>query len=336
MKRFLYTLGLALLMCFGLLSCKKGINNPLQVGSVGTAWEILVVMDKAQWQAPEGQVLREVLDADLPGLPRSEPYFKISRCDVKEFTGILKPVRNIIQVEISNIYSAPKFHYYKDLWASNQAVLKIVAPDAQQFMSYLIENDQQIYDYFEDVEMKRSLHYIQKSYQRSLSEAVKDSYDIEILVPELMKAHHFGENFFWASNRTNKKRQDLVIYSYPYTDVNTFTLEYLNHKRDSVMAANIPGGPDGSYMGRQETAGEYYRPMNVNGKYAALVRGLWEVKGDVMGGPYVSLTRIDEINNRVVTAEVFVYAPEDDKRNVLRHNEAILYSMKLPGESEEE
>ena len=126
----------------------------------------------------------------------------------------------------------------------------------------------------------------------------------------------------------------MVIYTYPYTDKNTFTPEYLNAKRDSVMKINIPGGPEGSYMGTQEVDPPVFTGMNVKGKFAAEIRGLWEIKGDVMGGPFVSLTRLDEVNQRVVTVEVFVYAPEVDKRNLLRHNEAALYSLELPGEFE--
>ena len=124
----------------------------------------------------------------------------------------------------------------------------------------------------------------------------------------------------------------MVIYSYPYTDKNTFTLDYLNAKRDSVMQVNIPGGPEGSFMGREEKCPETFQEINFNGKYAVEIRGLWEMKGDMMGGPYVSITRLDEVNQRVVTAEIFIYAPDDDKRNILKHNEASLYTLKLPGE----
>ena len=37
------------------------------------------------------------------------------------------------------------------------------------------------------------------------------------------------------------------MYSYPYTDKDTFTKDYFIHKRDSVMKANIPGEREGMY-----------------------------------------------------------------------------------------
>jgi hypothetical protein len=54
--------------------------------------------------------------------------------------------------------------------------------------------------------------------------------------------------------------------------------------------------------------------------------------GEAMGGPFVSLTRLDQVNGRVVTAEVFLYAPGQKKRNAMRQIEAILYTLKMPNE----
>ena len=51
-----------------------------------------------------------------------------------------------------------------------------------------------------------------------------------------------------------------------------------------------------------------------------------------MGGPFVSLTRLDQVNAQVVTAETFLFAPGQKKRNALRQCEAILYSLVMSNE----
>jgi hypothetical protein len=67
--------------------------------------------------------------------------------------------------------------------------------------------------------------------------------------------------------------------------------------------------------------------------YAIETRGLWRIiDGEAMGGPFVSLTRLDMVRGRVVTAEAFLYASGQKKRNALRQAEAILYTMTLGGE----
>ncbi len=329
-SRFLLLMALILFV-----SCKdKTIRNPLAPTAVGTPWEVLVVLEKDLWDSPAGESIFSLLREDVPGLPQPESRFEISRCDDDEFTGILKPVRNIIQIEISDKYSEPKLFFYRDQWASNQYVLRIVAPSEELFVFFVERNAEIIISYFELAERERSLQYIRKTHNRAFSEKVYEQFGFKILVPGFMKLSKQADQFFWASNYQNKKRQDMVIYTYPYTDKNTFTPEYLNAKRDSVMKINIPGGPEGSYMSTQEIDPPIFRGINVKGKFAAEIRGLWEVKGDMMGGPFVSLTRLDEVNQRVVTVEIFIYAPEEDKRNLLRHNEAALYSLELPGEFE--
>ena len=73
------------------------------------------------------------------------------------------------------------------------------------------------------------------------------------------------------------------------------------------------------------------RAFMLKGEYVFEARGLWRVKGDMMGGPFVSQSRVDTINQRVITEEIFIYAPEKLKRNLVRGMEASLYTIKLPG-----
>ena len=115
------------------------------------------------------------------------------------------------------------------------------------------------------------------------------------------------------------------------TDKDTFTKEYFVHKRDSVMKANIPGFKEGVYMSTDSLLTDV-RPINVQNSYTMEARGLWRMKGDFMGGPYVSHTRLDEKNQRIITAEIFVYSPDKMKRNLVRQMEASLYTLKLPNE----
>ena len=70
-----------------------------------------------------------------------------------------------------------------------------------------------------------------------------------------------------------------------------------------------------------------------NEAYCAEVRGLWKIyNGSLMGGPFVSLSRLDEIHQRIVTIEGFVFAPGKDKRNYIRQLEAAIYSAKMQQE----
>ena len=78
------------------------------------------------------------------------------------------------------------------------------------------------------------------------------------------------------------------------------------------------------------------RPIDIHGDYTMEARGLWRMKGDFMGGPFVSHTRLDKANQRIITAEIFVYSPDKLKRNLVRMLEASLYTLKLPAEKVQE
>ncbi len=39
----------------------------------------------------------------------------------------------------------------------------------------------------------------------------------------------------------------------------------------------------------------------------------------------------DEVNHRVIVAEIFIYSPDKMKRNLVRRMEASLYTLRLPG-----
>lgn len=125
---------------------------------------------------------------------------------------------------------------------------------------------------------------------------------------------------------------NFVMYSYPYTDKETFTKEYFVNKRDSVMKVNIPGEREGMYMATDSMFVDVENIM-VKGEYAQEVRGLWQMEGDMMGGPFVSHVRVDRPNGRVVVVEAFIYSPDKLKRNLMRQMEASLYTLRLPNEN---
>jgi hypothetical protein len=95
------------------------------------------------------------------------------------------------------------------------------------------------------------------------------------------------------------------------------------------MKKNVPGAREGMYM-QTDSIFVTKRDLKVNGRYLQEVKGLWYVKGDMMGGPFVSHAMVDEANQRVIVVEAFVYAPSKLKRNYVRQMEAALYTLTIP------
>ena len=306
----------------------------LMPNASGLPYEMLVVMDEEQWERPLGRAVFNVLDTDVPGLPQSERSFRISRVDPSGFnSNMFRIMRNVIKVDIQNIYTQPKLKFARNVYAYPQMVMTLQAPDEASLAQYVEENAQSIIDFFTKSEMNREIENLREKHNPDVSLMAKEIFGVDVWVPWELNKFKKGKDFFWASTNVGKKDMNIVLYAYPYTDKNTFTLEYFLNKRDSVMKANIPGGPEGSYMTTQHDY-VYVQDATVHGKYAQVARGLWRVQGDRMGGPFVSHSRVDELNGRIIVAEAFVYAPESLKRDLMRRMEAALYTLQLPEEKE--
>ena len=306
---------------------KKSLLMP---NASGLPYEMLVVMDDDQWDRPLGRAVFNVLDSDVPGLPQSERSFRISRVEPDGFnSNMFKIMRNVIKVDIQNIYTQPKFKFARNVYSYPQMIMTLQAPDEESLTEYINNNRQSIIDFFTKAEMNREIENLRERHNPEVSRLAEEILGVDIWVPWGLNKFKKGKDFLWASTNVGKKDMNLVLYSYPYTDKNTFTLDYFLQKRDSVMKANIPGGPKGSYMTTNHDY-VYVEDGTVRGKYAQIARGLWRIQGDRMGGPFVSHSRVDEANGRVVVAEAFIYAPESLKRDLLRRMEAALYTLQLP------
>lgn len=336
-KNFFYLLLVFVTVLVSACSGKSGNQTGsgksiLMPPASGRPYELLVVINQDMWERPAGRALYNVLDKDVPGLPQSERSFRIMFTDPANFDSTLKLVRNIIIVQVDEArFTQPKMSAAKDVYAAPQAVLTIQAPTEASLGGFITENTNKIIDYFTTQEMNRQMQILENNHSEFISKKVKDKFDCDVWVSGELASYKEGEDFYWFGTNTATRDRNFVIYSYPYTAYDTFTKEYFTHKRDSVMRVNIPGAREGMYM-ETDTLMTKVKGLNVQGQYALEARGLWRVKADMMGGPFVSHARVDTINNRVVVAEVFVYSPDTRKRDLIRQMEASLYTLRLPGE----
>lgn len=331
MKKLLFLL--VLLVGVMSTSCKKGALLPNASGAV---FEVLVVADDSVWKSTEGRELFDLLSAEMPDVPQSEPMFKISRVPHSAFDNLLRPARNIVIVDVAPHYTQPRVKFEQDVWARRQAVVTLTMPCKSGIPSIIEKRGKAIQEFFVKSERKTYQEYLQKSHNSQMESEAFKRFGIEMRLPFEMTSYKYGENFMWISDNSVTSQKCVVIYSYPYTDVKDLELERIIAKRDSVLKANIDGPDEGSYMGTELVHHTpSFKAVTVGNAYCSEVHGLWKVVNGMMGGPFVSHSRVDEINNRIITIEGFVFAPGKDKRNSIRQMEAILYMVKMPHEVNE-
>lgn len=311
-----------------LSACSSG---PIKPNITGAANEVLVVINDSVAKGVAGDSLFAVLNEDLPCMTQFEPWFNISKTPHAGFTDILHPVRNIIIVNIGDAWSKVKLKHEQDKWAKPQSVMYINAPDQKSAAEAIGRYKDDIRMYFVRAERNRSIAYQRRYRDTPAVEKVKAKFGFDMVLPKGMNRFKEADNFMWISNSSRDVDQNIVIYSYPYDDKYAFTLDGILMKRDSVMMANIPGPAPDSYMATEYKVTPIFRNEKMeSGEYAAEVRGIWRVEGEFMGGPFVSVSTYDKANKRIITAEAFIYAPNQYKRNLLRQLEATLYTIKFP------
>ena len=317
-------------------ACGGRLDGLLTPSSSGRPYEILVVANPAVWEHPAGRALWSALDTDVPGLPQPERAFRLMRTAPRNFDATLRLTRNILVLDLDKEkYPQASFTYARDVYAAPQLVVTLRAPDEDSLKAVLARCAASLPRLFTQEERKRRVAWLADHHSAYVAEQVKEQFACEVWVPAGLASYKTGRNFFWASTNAPTEDENFVMYAYPYTGAEAFTKAGFIHKRDSVMKQNIPGAEPDMYMAT-DTLCTSVRPIVVKGQYAMEMRGLWMMENDAMGGPFVSHSRVDTLNNRVVVVEGFVYAPQKKKGNLMRSLESALYTLCLPGEQPRE
>ena len=308
----------------------------LTPSSSGNPYEVMVVADDSVWNGYVGSSIQRVLDALLRGLPQDEEMFHRSHISHSHYDKITNLFRNIILINIDKEHTVPKIRLERDVHSTPQLIIKITGPNQREVSMHITEHTKAIQDLITVEEINRQAYDLYYSHNIKFEKKVKEKFGCTMYIPTDIKKIIEGEDFIWATNGTVTGIQNIVIYSLPYVSERMFTKRPYMALRDTIMKRNLPGEQPGMYM---ETNHDFVWTKNirVQGDFAFEARGLWQMHNDAMGGPFVSHSRVDTINNRVIVVEGFVYAPEKMKRTMLRRLEAALYTLELPsGEEDKE
>ena len=315
-------------------------NERLLTSATGSIYDCLVVCD-ASLKDP----IRATMGAEMYGLPQEESTFTVSHVPTEQFDNLVKGSRNILQVDLNpNRYTQVKAGMSRDVWSKPQAMVRIQAPDKEAFLEYWASNGENIRDWFIREELARQIRFYRANTNKD-ARAILNKQGYDMLIPEdfmLIKDTCLTDeavHVVWCCNNKGPMRKDILVYWYPYTAQEQFDNASITRMRDAVEGPLITAQVPGSHMG---TEYKYFPPISRNvaalrdttgGFFAVETRGLWRIlDGEAMGGPFVSLTRLDQVNGYVVTAEVFLYAAGQKKRNATRQLEAILYTLEMPNE----
>ena len=294
----------------------------------GKPSEVLLVLESSYWKDSIGQVFKDVLRAETPGLPQDEPLFDLVQVPNKGFTRFMLAARNIIRTNIAEGLK-PAIKFEKDVWAEPQMVIRMQAGNKKDFLELTKKYSSQITEHLLEAERRRNLIRATKYEAIAVEKILKKEHNISMIIPKDFTLFDNKENFVWLKKDTRNYMMGIFVYYYNFTDTSTFTLDYLIAKRDSILEKRVPGEYEGSYMTTEHRVYPFFSEITYNKHYFAEIRGRWDMVNDAMGGPFVSYTTVDEKRNRVVTVEGFAFYPNNNKRDLIRRLQAILLTLEF-------
>jgi hypothetical protein len=287
-----------------LTSCGLTGKNRKKPASTGQPYEIVLEGDT-------DSIVTRILTEDVPALPQPEPLCKLIQVKKGKTKGSYLLVRTRIIVNITDKDFAVKLSHDEN--AAPQNIIRINAHSVQQLRERL--NGEKLRQIVDEAELKHLAEIISNNpskQNKEMQEEVKKTFGLDMKIPVSMNASKKAKDFIWISNNASTGMQNLLVMKVKSEErrmknSNAFHVN-VNDKAqiDSILRTNMPGETDSMYM---------TIPV-------LLERGLWEMKGDAMGGPYV----MHRIHNLYVIG--FVYAPEMKKKILIKQLEAAISTIK--------
>lgn len=296
-----------------LTSCGLTGKNRKKPASTGQPYEIVLEGDT-------DSIVTRILTEDVPALPQPEPLCKLIQVKKGKTKGSYLLVRTRIIVNITDKDFAVKLNHDEN--AAPQNIIRINARSVQQLRERL--NGEKLRQLVDEAELKHLAEIISNNpskQNKEMQEEVKKTFGLDIKIPVSMNASKKAKDFIWISNNASTGMQNLLVMRVKSEErrMKNSNAFHVNDKAqiDSILRTNMPGETDSMYM---------VIPVLSE-------RGLWEMKGDAMGGPYV-MHRIHRQTSQTAKPGYslyiigFVYAPEMKKKILIKQLEAAISTIK--------
>ena len=269
--------------------------------------EIILVIEDKLWKGNKGEILREIFEKEIAGLPQSEKLFNLIQLNPKEFTRFFQTHKNIIVVS-----SDVKDSYSKDKWANGQTVFYLHS-DSKEID--FIKSCNKTCSFLNRKELEEIKNSYEEGHNKDARLDIKEQFGFELFLPTEYTVSLKKEGLFIADFHSFNEKEDLlkyiIVYEFEPTDYDLKAEIII--RTDSILK-HIPTNDEGSYV----QIDKRFSVVKDNEIY----RGLWILKNEFMGGPIIIRSRF--IDDKVVVSLGIVFNPNENKRDFVRTFEAIL------------
>jgi len=345
---------IGLVLC---LSCSPDQRQKMspKPNAIGKAGQMLVVAEGEVWHSLAGEALREELMQEFAVLPSAEPRFDVRHIEGVKLTELRREWRVILFVgdlsqqskttkEISQVIGKEGLErakldfdyntvFRENVWAEGQLLIYIFAPNKAQLLENIQKRSASIMKKIEESDFNKiKSNTYQSGLNRVANNEIKDKLGVRLDIPGTYQLAVFDSlnREIWLRRETQTISSNILIKAMNYTKDTQLSNKGIIAMRDSVGRRMITSAAQDSYMvtNKGENLIEYQK-TDINGYYTLEARGVWEMKNDFMGGPFLSYMIYNPNNEKVVYLDGFVHAPGEDKRSLMQQLELIMRSVKF-------
>ena len=300
------------------LSCSEN-QQKLLPSSSGNINNVSVVSSNELWDGAVGDVIRENFGRPIYGLPQIEPVFSLSHIPSKVFSGFATKSRTILKVDIAEKEGVFNF---KNTYASPQRIIQITGKSTDNIIEIINENLNSIYSTMFLNEIQEKQRRISKNLNQT--QAIKNSTGLTLRFPSAYRVAKVDSNFVWI--RRDIETGSVNLFVSRYNDKNNSSILKI---RDSISKHHIPGPVENTFMSTDPIYTPSSQQISIRGKQILETRGLWEIKGQFMAGPFLNYQFESNTNqDEYIMLDGFVYSPGSSKREYVFELEAIMRSLK--------
>ncbi|WP_028377100.1 DUF4837 family protein [Leeuwenhoekiella sp. MAR_2009_132] len=310
---------------FTLIACNDKPEGKILSSSSGGLNNLTIVMPNDMWAGAVGESIREKLAGPVNGLPQVEPMFEINQMPLEAFSGFMRKQRTFLKVEQAD---TPSLEIVTDEYARPQTGIILRGPTEEAIINLIKQDSAKIVDTYKGAEFKEKIRRISLSLKED--DPIKKAFGISMKFPSAYRYAKTDDGFFWIRKDIPNGDMNITIYEVPYNliDRDSNTIGSLIAMRDSIAGDNIVVN-EGMRFITEAAFAPYLSETTIGDKPAYEMKGMWEVKGRFMAGPFVNFTVDDKENNRYLVLEGFVFKPSANKRDNIFELESILRSVEF-------
>ena len=318
---------ITLFALIALVSCNNNkTKEAYKQKSVGNINSLQILITDELWGDSVGEEIRNYFAAPTEGLPQVEPLFSINQMDPSTFSGFIKSNRLFLHVTIGK---EDKFTLVTNEYAKPQTGAIITAKTKQGLIKLIAENQEEIIEAFFKSEIKERQR--RTSISPLVIDSLKERFGLSIKMPSAYRIAHKGADFYWIRKDLKKTGStNILIYEVPLNSISSDSnaLREILTIRDSIGGYHLPVEDNGRFGTDYSYSPNFYI-TELDENFAYKTKGVWDVKGEFMAGPFLNYAVKDEKNNRYLIIEGFTFAPAERKRNLQFELESIIKSAKI-------